>query len=102
MFILEGTKCNPAGLQKESAQYGVYFLHSSPDEALALSVNKYHKECLANAQMISLTNLLQCIYQDGLPIENRKYIKETQKILDEYLNEITVIYTLCKPYEYFR
>ena len=100
MFILEDTKCNPAGLQKSANTE--YIFSRRHDEALAPIGVNITKECLANAQMISHKFAAMYLCQDGLPIEKSEVYKGDLKILDEYLNrDNRMIYTLCKPYEYF-
>ena len=100
MFILEDTKCNPAGLQKSANTE--YIFSRRHDEALAPIGSNITKECLANAQMISHKFAAMYLCQDGLPIEKSEVYKGDLKILDEYLNrDNRMVYTLCKPYEYF-
>lgn len=100
MFILEDTKCNPAGLQKSANTE--YIFARRHDEALEPINKNITKECLANAQLLSHKLAAMYLCQDGLPIEKSKRFQGYAKMETEYLNrDNRMIYTFCVPHGYY-
>ena len=100
MFILEDTKSNPAGLQKNSNKEYIFFRRH--DEALAPIGKNITVESLLNVQQISRKFVNMYLCQDGLPIDKSAQFKGYDKIDSEWINrDNRMRNTLARPHDNF-
>lgn len=100
MFILENTKCNPAGLQKNSNKE--YIIKVCFDETLKPTGQNLTTEVLANAQYVTAKLADMYLCSDGLPIEKSKVFQGYDKMRSEWMNrDNRMRYTLMRPGDSF-
>lgn len=100
MFLLEDTKCNPAGLMKKDNTE--YIFSRCYDEQLYRHNLNLTVECLNNAQVISrkMANMYLC--SDGLPIEKSSKFQGYEKMTSEWANrDNRMRYTMSRPGDAF-
>lgn len=100
MFILEDTKCNPAGITKSANRE--YIWARRHDQTLKPIGWNITVEVLANAQIVShkVADLYLC--SDGLPIEKSSLFKGYDKVDSEWMNrDNRMRTTLMRPHDMF-
>lgn len=100
MFLLEDTKCNPAGLMKKDNTE--YIFSRCYDEKLYRHNLNLTVECLNNAQVISrkMANMYLC--SDGLPITKSPKFQGYDKMTSEWTNrDNRMRYTMSRPGDAF-
>lgn len=100
MFILENTKCNPAGLTKNDNHE--YIFKTCYDETLRPGGQNITKGVLGNVQLVSGKMAALYLCDDGLPAAKSPRFQGYDKIDSEYKNrDARMKYTMMVPHGYY-